>query len=175
MALSPPHDSSELILTFHSCHVLLIALNGLDALKYVTPELPDKPCAVLDWFEREKKLVLVLTEAGRVFCAGADLKGWDNCLVLAASSDQADISANKYGFAGISRGLTAKPIIAAVNGADENAKFALSEVRRGVAAIQRNYEESAHTYPRRRQQSLHAAWSAEKDEVFVEGTNLRKA
>ncbi|KAK0207270.1 enoyl-CoA hydratase [Armillaria fumosa] len=171
MALSPPH-SSELILAFPSRHVLLLTLNRPDALNSVTVELADELCAVLDWFEREKELwsvlcpilvpfwclvdlyrVLVLTGAGRMFCAGADLKGWDNRLVRAASSDQADISANKYGFASISRRLTAKPIIAAVNGgaygggmeillncdlvvADENAKFALPEVRRGVAAIQ---------------------------------------
>ncbi|PBK80037.1 enoyl-CoA hydratase [Armillaria gallica] len=153
MALSPPH-SSELILAFPSRHVLLLTLNRPDALNSVTVELADELCAVFDWFEREKELwVLVLTGAGRMFCAGADLKGWDNRLGRAASTDQANISANKYGFAGISRRLTAKPIIAAVNGgaygggmeillncdlvvADENAKFALPEVRRGVAAIQ---------------------------------------
>ncbi|KAK0467584.1 enoyl-CoA hydratase/carnithine racemase [Armillaria novae-zelandiae] len=147
MALSPPH-SSELILAFPSRHVLLLTLNRPNALNSVTL------CAVLDWFEREKELwVLVLTGAGRIFCAGADLKGWDNRLVRATSSDQAYISAKKYGFASISRRLTAKPIIAAVNGgaygggmeillncdlvvADENAKFGFPEVRRGVAAIQ---------------------------------------
>ncbi|KAK0479854.1 ClpP/crotonase-like domain-containing protein [Armillaria luteobubalina] len=116
MALSPPH-SSELILAFPSRHVLLLTLNRPNALNSVTVELADELCAVLDWFEREKELwVLVLTGAGRIFCAGADLKGWDNRLVRAASSDQAYISANKYGFASISRRLTAKPIIAAVNG-----------------------------------------------------------
>ncbi|KAK0209338.1 ClpP/crotonase-like domain-containing protein [Desarmillaria ectypa] len=151
---SPPPHSSELILAFPSPHVLLLTLNRPDALNSVTIELADELRAVLDWFERERELwVLVLTGTGRMFCAGADLKGWDSRLVRAASSDQIDISANKYGFASISRRLTTKPIIAAVNGgaygggmeillncdlviADEKAKFALPEVRRGVVALQ---------------------------------------
>ncbi|KAG7439357.1 enoyl-CoA hydratase [Guyanagaster necrorhizus] len=153
MPSQPPH-SSELVLGFPSPHVLLLTLNRPDALNSVTVELADELRTVLDWFERETKLwVLVLTGAGRMFCAGADLKGWDSRLVSAPSTDQADISANKFGFASISRRLTAKPIIAAVNGgaygggmeillncdlvvADENAKFALPEVRRGVGALQ---------------------------------------
>ncbi|KAK0450460.1 ClpP/crotonase-like domain-containing protein [Desarmillaria tabescens] len=159
---SPPPHSSELILAFPSPHILLLTLNHPGALNSVTSELADELCAVLDWFERERELwVLVLTGAGRMFCAGADLKGWDNRLVRAASSDQADISANKYGFASISRRLTAKPIVAAVNGgaygggmeillncdlvvADENAKFALPEVRRGVVALQGGIPRLAH-------------------------------
>ena len=88
-----------------------------------------------------------------MFCTGVDLKNWNTRASTGAGSDQANIALNRNGFASLSRRLTSKPIIAAVNGgafgggmelilncdlvvAADDAKFALPEVRRGVAALQ---------------------------------------
>lgn len=87
---------------------------------------------------------VVLTGAGRAFCAGADLKE------IAAGVHSA-IEHPEWGFAGVVRHWVAKPVVAAVNGlalgggaeivlacdlavADPAASFALPEVRRGLAA-----------------------------------------
>ncbi|MBW3664689.1 MAG: crotonase/enoyl-CoA hydratase family protein [Actinobacteria bacterium] len=87
--------------------------------------------------------VVVLTGAGDVFCAGADLR--------AAGTDPQGLQTERGGFAGIVRRELAKPVIAAVNGpalaggfeialacdlvvASRTAVFGLPEVKRGLVA-----------------------------------------
>ncbi|KAH0591619.1 hypothetical protein H2248_001671 [Termitomyces sp. 'cryptogamus'] len=109
---------------------------------------------VLDWFEDEPQLwVAVVTGAGRLFCAGADLKAWNNAQHENKRDEQARIVGDVHGFGSISRRQSIKPIIAAVSGgaygggteivlncdiviAGTGAKFALPEVKRGVVAAQ---------------------------------------
>ena len=68
--------------------------------------------AILTWFDASPDLrVAVLTGAGnKAFCAGQDL------IELGKRDKGADISHPDSGFAGISRRVGKKPIIAAVNG-----------------------------------------------------------
>ena len=87
----------------------------------------------------------VLTGAGDVFCAGADLKA------LAAGRQREITAAQPWGFGGLVRPGRVKPVIAAVNGhalagglelvlacdlavAAEEAQFGLPEVSRGIIA-----------------------------------------
>ncbi|KAF9005839.1 enoyl-CoA hydratase/carnithine racemase [Hymenopellis radicata] len=157
MSPTPPAHASTIILSFPSSHVLLLTFNRPDALNSVTPDMRKDLERVLDWFEAEDELwVLVLTGTGRIFCSGVDLKDWSASLSPTSNTerdDQQSIVNNPHGFASLSRRMTAKPIVAAVNGgaygggmevvlncdlvvADEKAKFALPEVRRGVSALQ---------------------------------------
>lgn len=76
LASQPPKHADHLVLSFPLKHVLLVTLNRPQALNSVTVELRLDLGKVLDWFETEPDLwVVILTGAGRVFCAGADLKG----------------------------------------------------------------------------------------------------
>jgi enoyl-CoA hydratase/carnithine racemase len=89
--------------------------------------------------------VIVITGAGRAFCAGADLKA------LAAGEDTSAEGHPEWGFAGYARHWVSKPTIAAVNGfalgggtelvlasdlavVDEQAPLGLPEVKRGLFA-----------------------------------------
>ncbi|EJF67139.1 enoyl-CoA hydratase/carnithine racemase [Dichomitus squalens LYAD-421 SS1] len=155
-SLHPPSHSDEIQLSFPQEHVLLLTFNRPKALNAVTPTMTSDIKRVLDWFDQEPSLwVLVLTGAGRIFCAGADLVAWNQRQSGGgADSDQSDIINEADGFASLSRRTaTSKPIIAAVHGgaygggmeiilncdiviASEDAKLALPEVKRGVTAIQ---------------------------------------
>ncbi|KAJ6595674.1 enoyl-CoA hydratase [Mycena vulgaris] len=150
----PPAVSAEILLDFPQKHVLLITLNRPKSLNAMTPQMEDDLRRVLNWFEDEPSLwCVVVTGAGRAFCAGADLKAWDRDEQGGKPVQGDTIISSIHGFASLSRRESKKPIIAAVNGgsygggtelvlncdlvvASKDASFALPEVKRGVIAIQ---------------------------------------
>ncbi|KAJ7104521.1 enoyl-CoA hydratase/carnithine racemase [Mycena belliarum] len=149
-----PAVSEEVLISFPQPHVLLLTLNRPKSLNALTPQMADDMRRVLNWFEDEPAMwCVVVTGAGRAFCAGADLKAWDRDAQSGRPTEGDAILSNIHGFASISRRESKKPIIAAVNGgsygggtemimncdlvvASKDATFALPEVKRGVIAIQ---------------------------------------
>ena len=110
--------------------------------------------ALLEWYDNEPTLrCCVVTGAGRAFCAGADLKEWNESNAQSKSGEAVKTrQMPNSGFAALSRRMGKKPVIAAVNGlafgggmeavtntdivvASKGALFGLPEVKRGVAAI----------------------------------------
>lgn len=126
-------------------NVALVTLNRPEARNAISPEVSQAMAEVLDTVEADPELrVVVLTGAGDVFSAGADLK-------VVASGRANDIGRGKGGFAGIVTRDFPKPIIAAVNGpalaggfeimlscdlviAADTARFGIPEVKRGLIA-----------------------------------------
>jgi enoyl-CoA hydratase/carnithine racemase len=123
----------------------LLTLNRPEARNAVSPEVSQTMAALLDEIEADDELrAVVLTGAGEVFCAGADLK-------VVASGKALDIARGKGGFGGIVTRNFPKPVIAAVNGpalaggfeivlscdlvvAAGHAKFGIPEAKRGLMA-----------------------------------------
>ncbi|KAL1716393.1 ClpP/crotonase-like domain-containing protein [Schizophyllum commune] len=157
-----PNHSSQLLVSLPADHVLLLTLNRPRSLNAMTPEMTEDLNRILDWFEEEEELwVVVFTGSGRIFCAGADLIAWDKHQQDGDSSEQARLASDKHGFGSISRRQSRKPMIAAVNGgaygggteialncdlvvASQGAKFALPEVKRGVIAAAGGIPRLAH-------------------------------
>jgi crotonobetainyl-CoA hydratase len=126
--------------------VALITLNRPRALNAVDAAMSAAVGEALEEVAADPKLrVAVITGAGRAFCAGMDLKA------AAAGHSVLAPGHEDWGFAGLVGHFIAKPVIAAVNGfalgggteialacdlvvADENARFGLPEVRRGLFA-----------------------------------------
>ena len=126
--------------------VALITLDRPRALNAVNRALSDALGAALDRAQFDPDIrAVVLTGAGRAFCAGADLKE------VAAGREIDATDHPEWGFAGYVRHWIDKPIVAAVNGiafgggtelvlasdlvvADEGASFGLQEVKRGLFA-----------------------------------------
>ncbi|KAJ7078098.1 enoyl-CoA hydratase [Mycena epipterygia] len=151
---SPPSVSGEILLSFPKEHVLLVTLNRPKSLNALTPKMTDDLRRVLNWFEDEQNLwVVIITGSGRAFCAGADLKAWNQNEQSGKPMEGETIISNLHGFASVSRRESKKPFIAAVNGssfgggtemvlncdlvvASAEASFGLPEVKRGVIAIQ---------------------------------------
>lgn len=75
---TPPPSVPNTLISFPAPHVLLVTLNRPAQLNAI-PTLQHKKLAQLwDWFDAEPALrCAVLTGAGRAFCAGADLKEWN--------------------------------------------------------------------------------------------------
>ncbi|PTU19288.1 hypothetical protein P175DRAFT_0440396 [Aspergillus ochraceoroseus IBT 24754] len=145
---TPPPTPEHAKLSFPAPHVLLVTLARPRELNCINSKGHEDLHAVWEWLDEEPLLrVGVITGEGRAFCAGADLKEWNN---------RAQINPNKSfmppsGFGGLSRRSGKKPIIAAVNGlclgggcemimntdiviASETAFFGFPEVLRGVVA-----------------------------------------
>lgn len=127
-------------------NVAIITLNRPKALNAVNGALSTAVGTLLEQAEADDTVrVIVVTGAGRAFCAGADLKA------LAAGQNTEADGHPEWGFAGYAQHWVSKPTIAAVNGfalgggtelvlasdlavVDEEAKLGLPEVKRGLFA-----------------------------------------
>ena len=126
--------------------IAIITLNRPRALNAVNAALATAVGTLLDQAENDDDVrVVVITGAGRAFCAGADLKA------LAAGENTDAVGHPEWGFAGYVQHWISKPTIAAVNGfalgggtelvlasdlavVDEHAQLGLPEVKRGLFA-----------------------------------------
>ena len=137
--------SYEHVLVERRGAVLEVIINRPDSNNALTPEANDELAQIFDAYEADDSLwVAIVGGAGsKAFCTGNDLK---------ASSTGRRMWMPRTGFGGLTaRPNRVKPIIAAVNGfamgggfeialacdlivADENAQFALSEVKVGLIA-----------------------------------------
>ena len=155
---SPHPRVQDVVVSFPRPHVLLVTLNRPKQLNAIPSAQHYGLERLYDWFDGEPSLrCAVVTGAGRAFCAGADLKEWNqrNHAASAASAATRAESSMRWppsGFGGLSNRRGKKPIIAAVNGlclgggmemaintdlvvAAEDAKFGLPEVTIGVVAV----------------------------------------
>lgn len=125
--------------------VEILTLNRPDVRNAMSPELSLAIEETLDELEADRDVwAVVITGAGPVFCAGADLK-------VISEGGGAGINAPKGGFGGLVQRDFPKPVIAAVNGAAvaggfelvlacdlvvaaEGAVFGLPESKRGLLA-----------------------------------------
>ena len=127
-------------------HVAVLTLNRPQALNAVNSALANAVGAFLEDAAADPGVrAIVVTGAGRAFCAGADLKE------IAAGRGVGPTGHPEWGFAGLAQHWVSKPLIAAVNGyamgggteialacdlvvASEEAAFGLPEVKRGLLA-----------------------------------------
>ena len=126
-------------------NVALITINRPEAKNAVNGDVAEGIEASIDKAEADDEIWLgVLTHAGDVFCAGADLKAIN-------SGDAARLQTPTGGFGGITSKQRTKPIIAALDGpayaggceivlscdlvvASTDAKFGVPEVKRNLIA-----------------------------------------
>ncbi len=138
-------NEPEILLRSRQGRAEILCLNRPDARNAMNPELSLAIENALDDVEYDDDVaVVVVTGAGTVFCAGADLK-------VVAQGGGLAISTPKGGFGGLVQRDFPKPIIAAVNGpalaggfelvlscdlvvAAEDATFGLPEAKRGLLA-----------------------------------------
>ncbi|OTA58294.1 putative enoyl-CoA hydratase [Hypoxylon sp. EC38] len=161
---SPPPPVPDTLVLFPRPHILLVKLNRPKQLNAIPRPQHFALERLWDWFDAEPSLrVAVITGSGRAFCAGADLKEWDNSNSNSnsntspdpAPAPESETGAKRFpsgGFGGMSNRGGLKPIIAAVNGvcfgggmemaincdivvASAEAKFGLPEVTIGVIAL----------------------------------------
>ena len=125
--------------------IAVLTINRPEARNAVNGDVAAGMEAALDRLEEDPEVwVGVLTGAGPVFSAGADLKA-------IASGDAAALQTSRGGFAGIAQRERTKPLIAAVGGpalaggceialscdlivASRNARFGIPEVKRALIA-----------------------------------------
>lgn len=136
----------ETILTEQRDRVFILTLNRVRQRNAVSSQMWAEMIDALEYFEGNDDLwVLVVTNNGPAFCAGADIKE------LAANTWHAPEGKENWGLGGFIHHYFKKPVIAAVNGmalgggteivlacdlavASEDAKFGLPEVGIGMIA-----------------------------------------
>jgi enoyl-CoA hydratase/carnithine racemase len=116
--LPPPPSNPSVLLSYPGPHVLLVTINRERQMNSIPFTVHWHLHRVFEWFDREPTLrVAVITGAGpKSFCAGQDL-------IELGKRDPKELEERPYmamhpptGFAGISRRLGKKPVVAAVNG-----------------------------------------------------------
>ncbi|PLB48026.1 enoyl-CoA hydratase [Aspergillus steynii IBT 23096] len=149
----PPPQPQYSRLSFPTPHVLLVTLSRPRDLNCINGTGHEELHAIWEWMDEEPSIrVGVLTGEGRAFCAGADLKEWNDSQSQSHSQQQKSPRQPATGFGGLSRRGGKKPVICAVNGlclgggcemiinadlvvASPKAFFGFPEVQRGVVAI----------------------------------------
>ncbi|KAI9897267.1 hypothetical protein N3K66_008289 [Trichothecium roseum] len=151
---SPPPPVPSVLVTSPAPHVLLVTLDRPAQLNALRRESHYQLADLWRWYDAEPSLrCAVVTGRGpRAFCAGADLKEWDERNSGSSPAQVKQEVWSEAGFGGLSNRRGKKPVVAAVNGlclgggmemvlnvdmvvADAGAKFGLPEVKRGVVAI----------------------------------------
>jgi enoyl-CoA hydratase len=135
--------SNDVVLYHAENGVGAVTLNRPDQRNAINPEVCDAMRAAFDQVEADPDVrVTILTGAGKLFCAGMDLKAF-------AGGAGDTILFGQYGFGGFVKRPRTKPVIAAVEGAalaggfemmlacdlvvaGTSAQFALPEVRIGL-------------------------------------------
>jgi enoyl-CoA hydratase/carnithine racemase len=133
---SPPPPVPNVVVSFPTQHVLLVTLNRPKQLNAIPRPQHFALAKLWDWYDEEPSLrCAVITGAGRAFCAGQDLKEWNN-INAAPSPSATNITEQQQqqqqqqqqpsntpsarfppsGFGGLSNRSGTKPVIAAVNG-----------------------------------------------------------
>jgi enoyl-CoA hydratase/carnithine racemase len=167
-----PRQTYSLVL-FPAKHVMLVVFNRPDKLNSMTVNAQYELEALFAWYDAEPTLrCAIITGAGRAFCAGMDLKEWNEIASRRSQGLQEERPMNPpSGFGGLSRRHGKKPVIAAVNGltfgggmeilanldlvfAAQSAVFALSEVKRGVVPNAGSLPRLARTLGRPRAMEL---------------------
>jgi enoyl-CoA hydratase len=96
----------------HDGGVLVVTIDRVDRRNAVDGSTATELAAAFRRFDADDELrVAVLTGAGGVFCAGADLKA-----VAAGTGNRVDADVTQDGPMGVTRMVLAKPVIAAVEG-----------------------------------------------------------
>ncbi|KAJ5607952.1 hypothetical protein N7537_004571 [Penicillium hordei] len=148
-----PPTPAHATLTYPAPHILLVTLNRPRDLNCINGQGHADLHAVWEWLDEEPSMrVGILTGKGRAFCAGADLKEWNNRSSTATTTTSPVTPMPNSGFGGLARRKGKKPVICAVNGiclgggaemiinsdiviASSRAVFGLPEVKRGVVAL----------------------------------------
>ena len=111
--------TSPLLVDEPAEHVRLLTLNRPDELNAMTAELCEALHQELDRIAADRSVrVVILTGAGRGFCAGVDLRGYGAAPGNDGSDESRDRLANQEHMSRLVLGLRAlpQPVIAAVNG-----------------------------------------------------------
>lgn len=151
ISISSPPKVDDVIVTAPRSHILLVTINRPKQLNCIRNDMHFQLEGLWKWYDAEPSLrCAIITGMGRAFCAGADLKEWND---RNAHPEEATKKTPASGFGGLSNRRGKKPIIAAVNGlclgggmemilntdmviATVDARFALPEAARGVVPIQ---------------------------------------
>ena len=108
--------------------VLTLTLNRPEALNALNAELVGELTAALERIRRDRAIrVVILTGAGRAFCAGLDLKGYDDAGVVGSDGSMLHAFDRQREIAELVHLLhqLPQPVIAAVNGAAAGGGLAL--------------------------------------------------
>ena len=113
-----PPSTSHVILSYPADYVLLVTINREKQMNSIPYEGHTEMGQVFDWFDNEPNLrVAIVTGAGtKSFCAGQDLIQLGNIRSGQLKMNPALMRHPLSGFAGLSRRMGKKPVIAAVNG-----------------------------------------------------------
>lgn len=169
---TPPPETLSTQILFPTPSTLLIVLNNPKSLNCLSSAVHWSLDALLSWYDNEPSLrCAIITGAGRAFCAGADLKEWNDSNARRAKGGSGQRVAPASGFGAVSRRSGKKPLIGAINGlafgggmemvanldlvvAAKSAQFSLPEVKRGVVAIAGALPRIARTLGRPRAMEL---------------------
>ena len=160
-------------MSFPVPHVMLVVFNRPQALNAMTSAGQYDLESLWSWYDNEPTLrCAIITGAGRAFCAGMDLKEWNQVNARRANGEHVgQVPMPRTGFGALSRRHGKKPVIAAVNGvafgggmeivanldlvvAAQSARFSLPEAKRGVVAMAGSLPRLARTIGRPRATEL---------------------